>query len=446
MEQNSILKQFLHYMTANVLGMIGLSCYILADTFFVSKGIGADGLAALNIGIPVYSVINGCGLMLGMGGATKFSVFLGQKAHENAEKVYVQVLKMTAAFSVVFVCFGLFFSGQTATLLGADLQIHEMTDTYIKVLFLFAPAFLLNSVLNCFVRNDGEPKLAMTAMLAGSCFNIVMDYIFIFPLQMGIFGAVLATGFSPVVGICILSLHFRKKENHIHVRRRAVLSGHGETVPAGRLCADVLRLGVPSLITELASGIVMVVFNILILGLEGNTGVAAYGVIANISLVVTAIYTGIGQGMQPITSRLYGTGDRSGIKKAFRYAVVTMLLVSVTAYILLFVFADPVASVFNSGNNIKLQEIAVAGLKIYFTAIPFAGFNIISSIHFASVEKAVPAQTISLLRGILLVVPMAFLLAGTAGMTGVWLTYPVTELLVAVLGVLFLRKNKKITG
>ena len=144
----------------------------------------------------------------------------------------------------------------------------------------------------------------------------------------------------------------------------------------------------------------MIAFNSIILGLEGNTGVAAYGVIANISLVVTAVYTGISQGIQPLVSTAHGQ-DRPGlIRQYLRYALITLLVLSAALYLLLFLFAGPVALIFNSEGDPRLQQIAEEGLRLYFTGALFAGFNIILSMYFTSVERALPASLFLLACGL----------------------------------------------
>lgn len=204
----------------------------------------------------------------------------------------------------------------------------------------------------------------------------------------------------------------------------------------------MLPLGFPSLVTELASGVVMIAFNRIILGLQGNTGVAAYGVVANLSLVVLSVFTGIAQGMQPLISRACGKGDAAGTERVLWYAIHTMLLLSFVIYLVIFRFAGPIAGIFNRDNSRQLEAIAVEGLRLYFTAAPFAGFNIVLSMYFTSVEKAFPAQLISLLRGFLLILPLAFGLSYLAGITGVWLAFPMTEGLTALAGLVLYRKKR----
>lgn len=425
MEQQTCFREFSRYTALSVLGTLGVSCYILADTFFVSKGLGTNGLAALNLAIPVYNFIHGTGLMLGMGGATKFSVRKSQNKKEEVNEIYTNTVYLAILFSVVFVMIGFCFSKHLAYALGADADIFEMTDTYLRWLLLFAPAFMLNDVLLCFVRNDESPQLSMTAMLIGSFANIVLDYVFIFPLKMGIFGAIFATGLSPVISIMMMLPHWIKKKNSFHFIKTGL---------KGDIVRQDLSLGFPSLVAQVSSGIVMITFNAVILRLAGNTGVAAYGVIANISLVVVAVFTGIGQGVQPLISRFYGMKNGGQIQAVLRYAMLTMLTVSGVVYLMIFIFAQPIAAVFNSENNAQLQCIAVTGLKLYFLSVAFVGYNTILAIYFTSIEKALPAQILSILRGFILIIPMALILSAIWGMTGVWLAYPFTELLAAMLG------------
>lgn len=426
MYTNNHLKSFIKYCSLNVLGMLGLSCYILADTFFIANGIGSDGLTALNLAIPIYSFIHGTGLMLGIGGSTKFSIFHGQGRDKEGNLFFTYSLILGALFSIIYVLSGLFLSNELTTMLGADSTVFDMTDTYLKIMLLFSPAFISNDVLICFIRNDGNPNLSMIGMLAGSIANIIMDYIFIYPLEMGIFGAVLATGFSPIISMLILSLHIIKKRNHFKVIKLTARS----FMP--RHLLNIISLGIPSLISEVSSGVVIIIFNMIILNIEGNIGVAAYGVIANISLVIVAIYTGIAQGIQPLLCNAYGTNDHKNIKAIMKYSMMTLLSLSMILYVFLFLFADPITTAFNSENNLTLQSIAVNGIKLYFTSALFVGFNIIISVFFTSVEKPVPAQIIAMLRGFIIIIPIAFLFAAMFGMVGVWLAFPATEFLVTL--------------
>lgn len=431
MQNQSIRREFFRYTSQNIMGMIGLSCYILADTYFISQGLGAEGLTALNLAIPFYNFIQGIGLMLGMGGATRFSILRGQDLEEEAMRVFTQSLMLALAAGVLFVIPGVCFAPQLSTLLGGSGTVHGMTATYLRVLLSFAPAFLLNNVLLCFVRNDAAPRLAMTAMLGGSFSNILLDYIFIFPLNMGMFGAVLATGLAPIISMMILAPHFRKSA--LRLKRQGLrLRG------TGRLAV----LGCPSLISELSSGLVLILFNLIILDLAGNLGVAGYGVVANIYLVVLALFTGLGQGIQPLVSAAWGRKETHCVHTVYRYALVVAAVLAVGVYVLAVALDDPIVAAFNREKDPLLQEIAVRGLHLYFIAFFFAGFNVVTAVFFSSMDRPRAGFAVSILRGFVLIVPLAMLMSRIWGMDGVWLSAPVTEAITALAAVIILKTAK----
>lgn len=425
MRDNSVLRDFLRYVSLNILGQMAYSCYTLADTFFVAASLGADGLTALNLAFPMFCLLNGTGLMLGMGGGIRYSILKSCGEHQRANRIFTTGAWMAACFAAVFFLAGLLFSRQIVRALGADDTVFATTNTYLRVMLLFAPAFLANNLLQCFVRNDGSPSRAMAAMMTGSFANIVLDYIFIFPLRMGIFGAIFATSLAPIISMGVLSPYFIGRQNQFHLVWAR---------PRGRDALGIVSSGVPPFVTEVSSGIVMFLFNFIILRLEGNIGVAAFSVITVISLVVVAIYTGLSQGIQPILSTSHGRRETAKVRAILGYAMFTMLLLSAAIYGVVFFGAEQLALVFNSERNQVLQRFAVSGLKLYFLACPFIGFNIVTATYFTSTERPRPAQLISLSRGLFILVPAAFLLSALFQMTGVWCAYPLTECLTAAMG------------
>lgn len=432
--KENTLQEFGKYVSQSVLSQLGVSCYILADTYFISKGVGADGLTALNLAIPVFSVMNGCGFMLGIGSGTKYGIMKGTGNEKRGDVLFTSSLCVVTVLAVIFMLIGLLASDPITVLVGANAEVYDMTRTYLQVILLFSPMFMINNLLGAMIRNDGNTSLAMTAMLSGCLFNIVFDYIFVFPMGLGLFGAVLATAVAPIISILILLQHFVKKKNQFRLIR---------VRPEVRLVASAAGLGVPSLVTEVSSGLVIAVFNLLILGLAGNVGVAAYGVVANISIVVIAIYNGIAQGVQPLLSREYGRSQEKNVHRFLGWAMMLTVILAMVIYVGIYWNADVIAMIFNSGRDMDLQRIAVEGLKIYFTACPFVGANILFAIYFAATDQAAPAQMISLLRGLIVIIPLAFIMANVAGLTGVWMTFPLTELVVCVVACGLYKKMKR---
>jgi len=427
--QNTLLYSFFKYTSANVAGMIGLSCYILADTFFISMGLGSLGLTALNLSIPVYGLIHSTGLMIGIGAGTGFAIERAQKNREKGNRFFTCALLLAVFASLFFVVLGLFFTREIALVFGADKGTLSMTVTYMRTILLFSPAFLLNNVLIAFVRNDKNPRLSMMGMLVGSFSNIILDYIFIFPLSMGIFGAAFATGLAPVISIGILLTHFGTKKNSF-----SIVVGFS----CLRQSLRILSLGISTFVTEFASSIVIIVFNFILLSFSGNTGVAAYGIIANLSLVITSIFTGISQGIQPVISKAYGEGRRGDIHTMAKYGITLTLSLSIILYVCLIGLRSPLVHAFNQGEDQKLQIMAERGVIYYFAAFPFVGFNIVIISLLNSVTRFGSAFFLSLLRGILLILPCAIIFSKLYDIMGVWLSFPITELLTGTLSLVFL--------
>ena len=427
-----IYYQFCKYAGLNILGMVFLSGYILADTFFVSKALGTQGLAALNFSISIFSILHATGLMLGIGGATKFAFYKVNEEHEKANKIFTVTMALGVFASLIYVFVGLFYTKGLASLLGADAEILELTVTYLKTILLFAPAFIANNILLAFVRNDHSPKLAMLGMITGSLLNIVLDYVFIFPWKMGIFGAALATCIAPIVSIGVLLLHFVFKKNTFKLQKAKV---------SIRATKEILSLGSSTFITELSSSIALIVFNLIIFKIKGNTGVAAYGIIANISLVVLAIFIGVAQGIQPLVSRSSGQGDLHSAKWIGRLAMMFCILLSAGIYSVSSIYANEIIGVFNSEGNTELMLLAERGIFIYFIGFFFAGINIISSAYLSAMRCPKPAFTISITRACVAILPLVIVLSLLFGMEGVWLSFILAEFITAVISVISTRKH-----
>lgn len=432
--EESVIKKFAKYVSLNILGMLGLSFYILADTYFVSKALGSIGIASLNLSISIYSVIYGLGLMIGIGGATRFSILRVQNKKEKANIVFSNAVKFGLMLGISLVSIGIFGSKYLALALGADTITLPLTQIYLTTILCFSPFLIFNNMILAFIRNDNNPKLSMIAMLVASFSNIILDYIFMFPLNMGIFGAAFATGLAPIISIVILSFHFTSKYSNIKF-----VKSKFDIVIVG----DIFSLGLSSLIIEVSSAIVLITFNIVILDIEGNLGVAAYAIVANLALVVIAIFTGIGQGAQPLISEYFGQGNFNMIKKIRRYALTTSFIIAFVIYSLTMIFSDSIIQIFNSENNIVLAQIAETGLKIYFFGFFFAGLNIVIIMFLSATENIKDALSISILRGVIIIVPMVIILSRFWNMIGVWLAFVITELIVTIIGVNLERSRNK---
>ncbi|MBD7916036.1 MATE family efflux transporter [Clostridium sp. Sa3CUN1] len=432
--EDNIIKEFSKYVSLNVISMIGMSFYILADTFFIANGVGSIGLTALNLVLPLWSLVSGIGLMIGMGAGIRYSIQRGKNNEKGANRVFTHAILMGLIIGIIITAIGLSFSYDIVRILGADDIVAPLAGDYLKTLLSFSCIFILNNIVTAFVRNDNEPNLAMIAMIIGSLSNIVLDYIFIFPFKLGMFGAALATGTTPILSLLILSLHFIRKKNNFKVIKCKVNLLDIKTI---------ISLGVPSFITEFSSGIIILLFNFTILGISNNTGVAAYGIIANLALIVISIFTGIAQGIQPIISKSYGEGKIKNTKTIFKYGLITSISLGIGCYFIGFKFSKEIVNLFNSEGDKVLLSMAIEGIKVYFIAFIIMGINIVTTSFFASINEARESFIISIMRGLIVVIPLIILLPKLFGMTGVWLTIPLAEVITLLISIIFYIKYRK---
>ena len=429
----NLTKQYFKYVSQNIFGLLGTSCYILADTYFIAQAAGTDGVTLLNLCLPIYNLIFAFGSMIGLGSATRYAILQAQ-GDARAQRYFSNAIFSACILSVPFLLAGIFCPEVLLRLMGGDAGIVALGVGYTRIFLLFTPFFMCNYIVSAFIRNDGDPSLAMVATLSGSLFNVVFDYIFMFPMGLGLPGAALATAVSPVLSICICSRHFFKKSNTLRFLRRA---------PSIRLLAQSCPLGVSGFVGELSSGVTTTVFNLLLLRLSGNVAVAAYGVIANFALVATAIFNGVAQGAQPLVSACYGKNDSQGARKLLFLGTGTALALAAVLYGVVVGFTDPLVAVFNSENSLQMAAFAHTGMRVYFMGYFFAGFNIVAAGYLGAVNRPAEASATSLCRGMAAIVVCSLVLSALFGMNGVWAAFPASEALTALLTVVLLLKKKK---
>lgn len=436
--ETMVSRRFAKYVSLSVLSMIGLSCYILADTFFISNKVGAIGLAALNFAIPTYSALNGTGLMLGVGGATKFAIHRARGETEEGNRAFTHVIVFGAMLSALFMAVGWFAADPLAAFLGADEEAHALTSMYITVLLTFSPCFTFNNILVAFSRNDNAPRLAMAAMLTGSFINVVLDYVFVYPLDMGMFGAALATGISPTVSLLlVISMHNLRGKSTFHLRRCRLRPSL-----VGKCCA----LGVSAFIGEVSSCVVILVFNLIVFRLSGNFGVAAYGIIANTAYVVISIFNGVTQGSQPLLSDYYALGEKAAEKKTLRLSIITAVALGGLVWLGVTIFAPQITAVFNSEGNEMVAAVAISGLRIYFVGFWLTGVNLMIAAYFAAVECTRASFAVSISRALIGIVILVVILSQLWGLTGVWMSFPAAELVTVVVAIFLYVRMKMQRG
>lgn len=427
-----IEKKLRGYILPNILATTGTSCYVLADTLFISLAEGANGITGLNLVLPIFAITYSIGAMIGIGSATKYALLKALGEKEEADKYFSNSFIFTLLFSLFFLMLGIFVPDVVLRLMGADDVIEAVTHSYMRVILCFSPFFMLNFTFTAFVRNDNAPKTAMAATLLSGVFNIIFDYILMFPLGLGMLGAALATGFSPVVSMSICMTHYLSKKNSI--RFELVL-------PSIKRFISACSLGVVAFVGEISNGIITIVFNFILLNLVGNIAVAAYGVIANTALVGVAMLNGVSQGLQPVASETYGKAEKKDLHKVHIYSLIAAMIIALTLVVSVLIFAPFIIDAFNSEKSDILANYAIPGIRIYFIGFIPAAFNIITAGFYSATGRGKESSLIAISRGIVAIIVFALILPGIFGITGVWSSFFAAEMFTAILCLILMRKS-----
>ncbi|MEG0290008.1 MAG: MATE family efflux transporter [Erysipelotrichaceae bacterium] len=418
-----ISRIYIRYLIPTIIGMVTSSIYCLSDVFFISVGVGANGLAALNIAIPIFTMFSALGLLFGVGGATTISISEGAKDYKTKNKAFTLAIVSSVVVGLVLTLIGLLWLKPFAYALGSSESLLPLVKEYaFPILVTAIPAILAYS-LQVLIRADQNPMLVMIATVSASILNIVLDYIFVIRLDMGMFGASFATAISPIVSCCILSLHYFKSERTIRFVK---------DFWDAKLCKRIIGNGFGSCLLEISAGIVVVIFNFMILKVGGELYLAAYAIITNIAYVVKGFLNGFAQAIQPIISINHGAKLFHRVKHSFRVAIVFTCGFAIVVYSFMLLFPEFVTSVFANGDA-SLIQIASKALILYFSSLLFTAANTIILYYLQSIEERKQAMFLSICRGFIFILIGIVLLSSLFGMNGIFLTVCFGEVVTFIL-------------
>ncbi|MGL5766997.1 MAG: MATE family efflux transporter [Sarcina sp.] len=422
------------YMIPSIGGMLGLSVCIFFDTMFIGRRLGAIGLASLNISVPLFNFYYAIALTFGVGGATALSIAMGQKKMHKVNSIFTSSLVGAIFICICINILSYFFMNQICYALGASSETFPYVKEYVSIILNFNWIFIVSNVLNVFIRSDKAPRLSMLSIIITNLANIILDYIFIYPLNMGMRGAAMATTIAQAIGVIVLLKHFFRPSNSLHIEFKAINI---------RYIYRIAVNGMPSFITELSAGFVILVFNNVILQIAGNIGVSAYGIIANVALIFLAVFNGISQGMQPLVSVNHGAGKKERVQKLFRATFKVALISGIIFCAIGLIFPTQIIDVFTSQRG-EIISITVTGLRIYFLAFILMGVNIVSISYLQAMERNKVSFLFSLFRGLILMIILVLILSKTFGLIGVWATVPIVETTIFIgFVIMTFRKRKK---
>ena len=437
MIRGSIIKSAALFALPICVGNILQQLYGTVDTLVVGNFCDSAALAAVGTATQPMEILLCVFLGIGNGASILVSQEMGRRNADGLRMLVRTAVWFLYLCAIPVTILAMFVGPALLRLMQVPADAFDYAVLYLRITALGTLGNLGYNMNAGILRGLGDSRSTLLLLLISCLTNIVLDVAFVAVLGMGVAGAALATAVSPIISIAICSRHFFKKENTLQFVRQ---------MPSVRLLGQSCQLGISGFVGELSSGVTTTVFNFLLLGLAGNVGVAAYGVVANFALVATAIFNGVAQGAQPLVSRCYGQNDHAGARKLLLLGSGTVLVLAAVLYAAVFGLTDPFVSWFNSENSVQMAQYAHTGMRMYFVGYFFAGFNIMAAGYLSAVNRPVEASVTSICRGMVAIVVCSLVLSAVFGMPGVWAAFPASELLTALLTLFLLRRKKAETA
>lgn len=432
-DKRTLKQAFLRYAVPGVCALLLNSIYIVVDGLFVARLIGREALAAVTVGVPVVEILIALSMLVSVGAGALISRHRGRSDMPAAREAFCHSFFLLLGFSLLVAGCGLLLHEQIGYLMGGTQDIMPLVKEYFVYIFAFSPFLMFSCALGAWARNDERPTLALVAMAAGTVTNIALDYVFIALFHWGVGGAALATGLGPLVSCAIMLPHFLKKKGGLYFERTRVQA---------KLIRSILKEGVPAFLMEFALGLTTLCMNIAVSFHMGALGLAAYGVVGYVSLLLLTIFLGMAEGLQPLYSFHHGKKEPEHIRYLLRLALVSCTAFGMVAYALLLAFAKAPAAIF-AGQDAALLALSVAAIHLYFPALFASGINIQAACCLQAVGSFMRSALVSASRSLVLLAALLLVLPSILGNSGVWLSAPIAELLTLPLSLLLLRACRR---
>lgn len=424
---NTKVKSMYRYIFPAVGGLFVTYLYNVVDGIFVGQGVGAAALGAVNIGVPFITFVVAAAAMFPMGGATVVAIRMGRNDTLGANQAFMAALSLTALLSTILMVIGMIFSQRIVDLCGANRLSNEMRQMAADYLFYysaFSVPMLMSTCLSVFVRNDGSPTLSFLGMCVGAAANIFLDWLFIFPLQMGVIGAAVASGLGQILSVLVLLTHFVFKKGALRIKPSAV-----DYLLIRKIC----RRGVPEAVSQLTTPVTALCYNLVLARLIGDIGVSTFSILSFIYSLANAILSGVAQGLQPLWGICYGRRNINEMNYYFRCGILINFVLSGLIYDMLLFYDRPIIRIFNQ--DPVLVETAAAALPVFsLSFIPMA-LNLIYTAFLFSTKRTDQANAIAVSRGLLVKAAAIFFIPALFGSRAIWIAPLAAEMVTLILAV-----------
>ena len=430
----SISKLLIKQAVPASIGILVMSINMIVDTIFVGQWIGVLAIASVTVVLPIVFLISSLGMGIGIGGSSIISRALGSKDFDKAFLVFGNQISMTLALSVFFVIVGTYFCTFLLSLFGANGDILAPATEYFHVVLYGVPFLAFAMMGNPVIRAEGKPKFAMYAMIIPAIANIILDIVFIKLLDLGMFGAGLATSISYAsCGLFILGFFLSKKSELQIIPKFFKLRQ--------KIVREIVELGGVTVARQGTISILMIVLNASLFTYGGEVAIAVYGIINRVMMFALFPVLGVTQGFLPVAGYNYGAKDWSRVKESIKVAIKYGTLVASVIFIGILTFPRAIASVFT--DNQELLSQTPNALLLVFLATPVITTQLVGSAYFQAAGKAVPALILTLLKQGIFLIPLVYILPKFFGLNGIWWSFPIADVLATIVTLLFLQKEVK---
>lgn len=420
--------------------MVSWSLLTVVDGMFVGWGVGSNGIAAINICYPIFMLLTGFALMVGMGASVVASIHLSRKNVKAARINVTQAIWFSTLAVLVAIVVVELMPERFSYLLGASPTLLPMVRDYMVYLMPSGVAQMWSIVGLFIIRLDGAPKYAMWCNVVPAVANMFLDWLFIFPLGMGVKGAAIASLISTVIGGVMAIVYLLRYADTLMLRKlKMSLTSIRLTL---RNIAYQCKIGFSAFLGELTMALLMITGNYVFMEYLGNAGVAAFGVACYYLPFVFMFGNSIAESAQPIISYNYGSGNNERVQQTLSISVRTGVVSSLLSIVAFTLFPQALVHLFIAADD-PAALIAIEGFPYFATGFLFFILNLIAIGYFQSIEKVVPATLFAILRGALFMIPSFLLLPQWLGSEGMWLAVPLSEALTFVVVVTYFVANRK---
>ena len=419
------------------IGILFMSVNILVDTIFVGQWIGALAIAAVSVVLPITFLISSLGMALGIGGSSIISRALGADDHEKALKTFGNQIMMTLGLAVFSVLVGLFYSEEVLLLFGANGAIMKPAMEFFIPVLYGVPFLALCMMGNTVIRAEGKPKFAMIAMIIPAFSNIILDIIFIKFMNLGMFGAALATSISYFMCFSfILWFFIFKSELRLHLKHYWL---------DFKIVSEIASLGFVTFARQGVVALLSIILNHTLFIHGGEISVSIYGIISRMLMFALFPILGVTQGFLPIAGYNYGAKNYTRVSETITTSIKWAAGLASLIFVTILIFAEPIVAVFSTNATI-LKETPNA-LRLVFAASPIIAIQLIGAAYFQAAGKAIPALLLTLTKQGFFLIPLILILPNYYGIFGVWISFPIADILSTVVTGFFLKRemNRKLT-